>query len=236
MPTIEGVNCYISTATGKLNEYTDAETGTDHLDENKEPTGRLRSCYVQVQHDAEFDITVELGSFPDYHPEATDLAVYFSIDGVCRQPAGCLLKFGARKGIYDNYYSTISPGFVETLKFATLDVTGDHDLCTATEDVNFQRLGEFEVLLYRWRRLSEVWSVEPAPSITETPSRPAATKVHEKELKGKDISHVVSTGTMRKWTSKSYPSGDFVDPRMGEPYMTFRFLYRSERMAPLPLV
>ena len=230
MPTIEGVSCYISTATGKLPEYTDAETDDfDQAQKSRRHARPVRSCYIEARADSEFTIYIKHGSFPKHHPEATHFKARFEFDGISHRPKGTLINFSNPDAKTSLFHAKGVPGGLQTMKFANLDIIegGDAD----AQDPQFQHLGEIKVSLYRWKQISREKSCNF--SRTNAESRPSRTReVHEKELKGKDLSLVVTGGAVcvRGYTYRCTP-GDDVDTRAGRPYMTFRFLYRTERMS-----
>lgn len=225
MPVIEGAQCYISTSTGKLNEYTNEET--KHFDETS--TRRLRSCYIQAQEGMEFKISVEPGSFADDHPEATDFVATLSLDGVRRKFKASIIRFTSKIQDYKYVRVTDSSPWLQALKFEKLDITDDLQTL-ATQ--NSQKWGEIEVGLYRWTRLSD-WETEHFwESDADREQIPAngIRKVHEQELKGSGISCAVGGGNLKREDRSIIADGEYVDP---EPYMTFRFLYRPERRSQL---
>lgn len=182
----------------------------------------------------EFKISVEPGSFADDHPEATDfVATLCSLDGVRRKFKASIIRFTSIIQDYKYVRVTDSSPWLQSLKFEKLDITDDLQT-RATQ--NSQKWGEIEVGLYRWTTLSErettvhYWESD---ADREQILANGIRKVHEKELKGSGISCAVGGGNLKRDDRSSVADGEYVDPKYGEPYMTFRFLYRPERRSQL---
>ena len=139
---------------------------------------------------------------------------------------------------------------VETkFRFIPLRVTEDYDAVTPGIDV--ENIGEIQVRLGRCVKDESAGDVLPT---VETPSMPAlkpedrdmseiielepSVTVHEKQMKGRTLSHVVALAgerpaVMGAGMGIATPLRDLDTPE--RPYIAFRFLYRSKRRLALGL-
>ena len=232
MPTIKDVECFISTASsGKLPEFFEEADPDVQL----RSTGRTASCYVESEDGAEFEICVKIdNTFANNHKDATHLAVQYNIDGMRYASSNGVTAVGDL-GRHNAYWLPEKPSYFQTMRFSSLEVSEDKVPSSVARDAH---LGEIEVLLYRyklhagWNKVKGLKSKKRKSTSGESLTVPAAAKVHEKALKGRDISHTVSGGHVEKYHGAYISASHFtnIDPVEGPPYLTFRFFYRSKRI------
>lgn len=223
MPFIENVHCYISTPSGALQEY----HTPDLITETRNSLDTVQSCYIQSHESQEFTITVATNEFAAGHHYVSHLLVRLSFDGVLHTPPHNLV--GMNKQYTWKGLATTGAGHEvhKNFKFCRLAVTEDA-VKAEGQGVHAEELGEIKVHCYRYRHKKMI----PATRVEHGEAAFDAIEkvVHEKQLKGKDIAHVVGAGREQiQARMKAVSAGEFFDDPNGTPYMTFRFLYRTER-------
>ena len=230
MPTIEGVTCSISTSNTLFTEYADCDDlrayDADHQ------SGPIRSCYIESQEEQEFQVTIDPGNFGSRHPEASQFALTFSLDGAANRGIANTILFDGLQRTSGLIKYRNGQCFEHHFRFGKLAVIEDAvtEDGTAGPQKDPQQLGEFSVMLYRFKRTAII----SVPMQNTQESARTANKVHEKQLKGRDIAHAVGVGRIEKIPTKSVMEGIWLDP-VNYPYMTFRFCYRSQRKNSLSL-
>lgn len=218
MIVLEGVECFLESRKTPLLYYNEHE---DLQDFDTSARGRVKSSYIKCLEDQEFAIVIRPNNFKTTHPETSHLCIRLSIDGVIHTPhryavpvhsAGLFTCLLAREG---------ARVMERKLKFAKLSVTEDG----VAPKTPAQELGEIKVLCYRFKASGSVKT--PGVLVSQDVKE---SKVHEKQLKGRDIGHVVGLGAAQEVSKvELHITGTWIDSLEYDPYLTFRFLYRSER-------
>ena len=235
MPSIEGVSCWVSTqANGKLIEYSEEEDSDARL--HAQSHGRAELCYIQSEEDAEFTVSVQTDpTFFAQGPDTTHLSVRFRLDGVNYMPHRNLIRVGFCRTIEGYRIEGQSNCYVR-MRFGKLNIAEEKPPAPTEGDFPNEQLGEITVLLYRYKRYYDrVTTMRQAKDKATRPQIESDRTVHEKALKGRDVTHFVGGGRVVEIPPASSPvtfhAGDHVDPVAGEPYMQFTFRYRSESIS-----
>lgn len=175
MPIIDCIFCFVHTPEGPLKEFPCVDG----------PSSSSASVYILARDGQEFSIKCSVPSPGKHMPVATDgLAVQLRIDGVDEKPG---LLGRRRPTISINGTMVFTPtGNWELRKFlfSSIELTEErsHDELTL-ENVN--KLGEITVSLRRFK-LSGLTRISSGSG----PETKRAV-IHEKSIKGRDISHSV---------------------------------------------
>lgn len=177
MPIIDGIFCFIHTPEGPLKEFPCVDG----------PSGNSASVYILARDGQEFSIKCSAPTPYRHMPIAsTDgLAVQLQIDGDNEQPM-----------LLDHLHPTIiiSGTKVHTLSgnwelrkflFSSVELTEEKGQGEMTLE-NVNKLGEINVFVRRHRR-----SGGPGVSTSGSDAGTKRAIIHEKAIKGRDISHSV---------------------------------------------
>lgn len=233
MPTLQGIAVnLVSTARGTLTEYTLADD---------EPTSPFESsCYIEAVSDEEFTLSIDSSSYSPTNPEIIRFRIFLCIDATVHgldSPLGSLrfAEVGKRSTCTGFLKKRADGHLYETaFSFAKLDVTEDGTFEMPTDRHLAQR-GVFEIRVCRMRKVGErQYQVPPLRHRSGTEVLEAETAdrtaklVHENDLKGMDIQHRIGSGKTRVVTSN--PSKWILREldTIQNPFLTFKFLYRSQ--------
>ena len=195
MPRIEGVEVYFSTSEGKLQEYTDPERALSESADRREKT-----CYIKATDGQEFTVTID-GVNHRYDPEAYDYLHFdLLIDGTSYDRdvvelggpyiGGSLYRLGAggapwiHRGLHSN--NGYRNQQVRRFTFATREIG-----CEVDEPHHNPNtvLGQITVKLVRFKSQGDRYSEKL--TVGNATEENGGGRVHEKHIKGFDISHQV---------------------------------------------
>ncbi|KAL0639146.1 hypothetical protein Q9L58_001832 [Maublancomyces gigas] len=215
MPVLNNISCTIHTDTGPIREFPCAKAHP--------PSAPTSTVYIPVRDGQTFTINCNV-LVPSQQTSTSILVFGASIDGV--QERGKALRAGGKHCIIAGTKVQNSRGVWELRKFlfSRVNFTEDH-VADALAPDKINKLGEIVVTVRRCRVLERRPKTR---GIGQEVCVEGPSVVHEKSVKGRDVSHSVSRakGTPVQ-TPKSFP-GTYLDT-MESPYMVFRFLYKSER-------
>lgn len=178
MPTLNNISCFIETPAGPLEEFPCIETNAPNTS----------TVYIPVPTDnSPFTINCKVLSH-EQHLSSNALSFKTKIDGV--KETGKVYTFGDKDLKISGTKVRTSSGAWELRKFlfSSIDFTEDHKVDTlALNKVN--QLGEIVVKVFRYK----VSGCRPrrASHGLRTSGGGSGVVVHEKSVKGRDISHSV---------------------------------------------
>lgn len=177
MPIIDNISCSIHTDSGPLEEFPCVEGGLVN--------GKISTVYIPAKDGEHFSINCAFLT-PSQHLQTNPISITPSIDGV--KEHGIVAKLEAPKVIFEGS-EVMNPNRtwkVCKFMFSSVNLTEDDIANTLTlEKVN--SLGEIKVVLRRYQATGGVGGA-PASSSNTGKGR---TIIHEKTVKGRDISHSV---------------------------------------------
>jgi hypothetical protein len=162
----------IATATGPLTEYEDPDENDSEV------------RYIQVQEGCAWELCIRLHDIHQSGPEANAMSVDLHIDGICVEEAAFPIS-QSPVVIRDTLATRAGGGgggmILRAFTFAKINVTEDQDHIGQAH----RELGETKVVLGRYIRTGAIGRSEPENFIE------AIKHVHEKDLKGRDITHAI---------------------------------------------
>lgn len=222
MPTIDGVEVYCSTDAGKLQEYTDGNFPDAR-------NARVKNCYIKAEDGQKFTINVDPRSHTGRAAKFNLFKISLLIDGLlidgdnglCPNSVEPKHELWTCRGYREDERSGQLSQTLSCFRFATKE-----HRCNDTSNYHPypDGLAEIEVRLYRFNGHSPHDRLSVCPPVKAGHSR-----VHHKQVDGYDIKSSIG---YEKLTTKQLLTtqyrGSQIDPE-NAPFMTFRFLYRSER-------
>ncbi|PQE26775.1 hypothetical protein CJF31_00003489 [Rutstroemia sp. NJR-2017a BVV2] len=233
LPSVPYVRVCINTSTGNLKEHPDPDGPPRELGLPGQPHQNKMSVYVEAKSDANFRF--EYYVVQKRMPKNTCLGFFAIIDGHKTSSVTICNEDGFKPNQW-NYFlrgdRIRKPSGKMTMRgfeFAEIKTVDSGAPPTAQNDVS--KLGELVVQIWRIRRGEKI----PAP--TEQPPGPKDNiEYHEKELRGRDVSHATKHNRFRKEKTakgtETFFQLDYIDP-VDTPLVEFHFKYRSRGDPPV---
>ncbi|KAA8894794.1 hypothetical protein FN846DRAFT_912504 [Sphaerosporella brunnea] len=225
MVRFSNFECRILVDGNPLKEYIDAGDAVAIPDRLTPPTTIV---YILAEEGKKFAAEFQVVSDIGLSPVADSVVWRLSFDGQ-PLPTGVLAYPSGGKGVQRSYTywdearcSWLEREFI----FSSLDVTEDNSL--RDKNTRYDSLGEIAVMIYRYKTSgpSGALGVGAEDYCRELSS--AVKLVHEKDCKGRDISHRIETSQPAPSTRPTAVPGTYIDP-LESPHVIIKFRYRSER-------
>ncbi|KAF8251726.1 hypothetical protein K440DRAFT_39627 [Wilcoxina mikolae CBS 423.85] len=220
MVRLKNIECHISTASGRLEEYTDPNDAGD-----REGNSPCSIVYVKSEEGQLFSVVLNLLDDVGIAPAGDSIVGVLAFDGEVNPDT--LLVYPRRTCVRARSVSaTESGGFVERqFLFSKLHVTEDGPKAKDSEGIDILALGEIRLTVVRYR--TNGLTRKNSGDRGQAYSKDTKT-LHEKQLKGRDLAHSVGLSAPQPTSAPNRVCGMYIDTD-DNPYLTFKFRYRSER-------
>ncbi|KAK8175656.1 hypothetical protein IWX90DRAFT_483689 [Phyllosticta citrichinensis] len=196
---VEDLDVYIKVDGQRLDEYDD---------EDEESFPHIRTKYVAAQSGADFSVAYDLDEYFSYR--TYDLSLSIFLDG---KKAFSIIHYG------DKFHLRKAQEFT----FSDLAVEEEGENLNADQQKSVTALGEITVKLWRVQVTSE--SRVPTAGKWEN-DLDQISKVPEKALKGRAVSHRTKLGQAQAGKAFNEVSVTYLDP-IAKPFTVYNFRYRS---------
>jgi hypothetical protein len=182
MVQLENFNCTINVDGVALREYTDPEDAGDT--QGPVPTAIV---YIECQEGKPFSINFSMLDDFGIFPEANAVCWYSVLDGNLIKPGWICRADGGSSHVRGNKYrDSNGKWFDQEFLFSKLDITEDDAGRKDSKDTSSQ--GEIEIRICRYKITGPL----QAPKSTDCfKDAPGVKSLHEKQLKGRDITHSI---------------------------------------------
>lgn len=212
-------DCGIRVEGALLKEFTDPQDLA--LKGGDPPTAIV---YVKAEEEKKFGIEFKTVDDVGIAPAANGVCwnIMFNGDKIGK---GWISEPGRTQCVdFHSYQDTDGRWLQRNFVFSKLDVTEDGNP-KDKKAINLEALGEITINVRRYRVTGPSYLARNADGFKETTNQTKS--VHEKQLKGHDISHTVGMSQPIATSNPTVVPGVFVDPET--PYAIIKFRYRSER-------
>ncbi|KAI5809649.1 hypothetical protein DFH27DRAFT_535690 [Peziza echinospora] len=215
MPELKGISCTIHSEGGKFEEYEDDEL----YQEDRSTTSR----YINIDGSEGKAFWIQLTCLDKtfvLDRSFDSIRATISVDGTELRTGSAWRSPYLPRVLNRNSYNTPSGTVEQTLLFCKLSLSEEASDSKNVSARNIKSLGEIVIQLRRAK------STHGQNRIIHSTEAKNDTKFHEKNLKGRDISHGVQFGESTTATNIAWVHLKPIDK---DPFVQFRFLYRSRK-------
>ncbi|KAF7932440.1 uncharacterized protein EAE98_003739 [Botrytis deweyae] len=212
-------------------EYPDLD---DNEDENTQNGPRQKmSVYIESKSGANFGLQylVDPAKIPKHKKKKNYCLGFFAIvDGKKTSSTVICNEDGFKPNIWDHTLTgdrLRQPGSTKLRPFQFSEIQIGDDVPFSHNPREVSQLGELIVQVWRVRK---VFPVETPISTPEQETMPINTKFHEKQLKGRAVTHATKLGKPQKISDQeTFYQLEYIDP-VSKPLAEFHFKYRSREV------